>query len=216
LLVLDPAVQSTIGFWTPPGPVPKQLRSFGRVPNIDQWLPGDLILVSAARPAFSSRGIIQAQEEGGFAPEHARWHHAAVYVGDLRICEATVLRGVVTEFLYRYIGSHLLRVRRPPGLKPDQHWQIAVNALFRLGQNYSAGTILKMFWRSRRGFWNPSGRLSPPISTQATICSQLYADAYSLTTRQALGNTAGETPSPAFLSSTPQLQDVALGWYSIG
>jgi hypothetical protein len=214
-LVLDPADPSVRGSWTPPGPIPKAVRSFGRFPNADQWLPGDLILLSAVQPRLVSRQIIHAQEEGGFAPEHARWHHAAVYVGELRICEAT-LGGVKAVFLYPYIGSHRIRVRRPPGLTPDERWKLVVNSLFHLGQGYSFETVLALAWQARKGFWNGPKRLHNPLTSRAVICSQLYADAYSITTLRALGNTSGQTPSPASLSHTPLLQDVDVGWYSIG
>lgn len=211
---LDPSETSTNGSWKPLGPIPKTVRDFGKFPNIDQWQPGDLILVSAIEPNFISRRIIRAQENGGFSSEDARWHHAAVYIGEARICEATGT-GVKVNLLYPYIGSHLIRVRRDQRLTPSDGWRIAINALFRLREKYSFWTILKIAFQARRGFWNES--VWPNFSSsRAIICSKLYADAYTFTTMRTLQNAAGETPIPAFLSNTTLLQDVDIAWYSIG
>jgi hypothetical protein len=212
--VLDPADTTTNGTWVPPGPIPKSLRSFGRFPDIDQWWPGDLILVSAAIPGYLSRQIRAAQEYGGYAADDARWHHAAVYVGDGRICEA-LGSGVRTSLVYKYVGTHSIRVRRDLRVSAAEGYKIAVTALFRMRSDYSFWTVVRMLYQSRRGFHGEPVGLRF-ASSRAVICSMLYADAYSLVTQRVLGNTAGDVPTPAFLSSTTQLQDVACSWRSIG
>jgi hypothetical protein len=210
---LDPDAMTTRGLWSARGPLPQAVRTFGRYPDLALWQPGDLVLVSAIRPGCIARRIIAAQERGGFAPEDARWHHAAVYVGDGRICEAT-LRGVRTNDLYAYIGTHRIRVRRDPQLTPDDGYRIALAAFGRLRWYYSSWTLVRMLLQSLRGFYaEPVGLRF--TASHSIICSMLYADAYSLVTRRVLGNTAGETTTPAFLSSTALLEDVAVGWARI-
>lgn len=157
---------------------------------------------------------MKRQEKGGYSQEDARWHHAAVYLGESRLCEATS-SGVHTDYIYKYIGSHLIRVRRGCSLNADDGWKIALNAMFRLGAPYSYGGIGRMFVRSIRGFWNKSFGPSAG-ATKAEICSKLYADAYTLTTSRVLENAAGETPTPAALSATGELADVATCWREIG
>ncbi len=43
--------------------------------------------------------------------DDARWHHAAMYIGDANICEATA-SGVNLVPIFDYVGTHLLRLRR--------------------------------------------------------------------------------------------------------
>jgi hypothetical protein len=53
-------------------------------------------------------------------------------------------------------------------------------------------------------------------SRHSVICSMLYADTYTLVTHRVLGNAAGDTPTPAFLSATSALEDVGGRWVAIG
>lgn len=211
---LDPADSSSAGRIVWSGPIPPHVRAFGRFPDIRDWRPGDLVLVSAVEPSWLSRRIVAAQEQGGFDREDARWHHAAVYVGNGRICEATG-RGVAARDIDCYVGTHLIRVRRDPALTGAQGYQIAMHALFRMRWYYSLWTIARLAVQSSRGFYaDPVGLRF--ASSRAVICSSLYADAYSLVTQRVLGNAAGNTPTPAFLSATPALQDVISHWQSMG
>lgn len=210
---LDPSDESTNGIWNPPAALPPRIREFGRFPNVDSWRPGDLILLSALKPGRISRKIIATQRKGGFAEQDARWHHAAIYLGKSRICEA-IPTGVKTSFIYRYVGSHLIRVRRGIALSPEDGWEIVLNVMYMRGWNYSWLTPIQMLFQSNRGFWNELVRL-PFGSRRAVICSELFADAYSLATGIVLGNTAGATPTPAFLSNTQRLQDLGTFWRSI-
>ena len=77
--------------WIPPGPIPGKVRQFGFYPNVDDWLPGDLILVSNIQPNWTHHVIERVQKLGGYSENDARWHHAAVYLGSNgEICEADV------------------------------------------------------------------------------------------------------------------------------
>jgi hypothetical protein len=211
--VLDPLDPTTHGTWRPTGPIPASVRALGRFPDVRAWRAGDLVLVSALAPEFLSRRIVLAQERGGFAPIDARWHHAAVYLGDGRICEAT-LGGVQARRIDGYIGTHLIRVRRDPLITETEGYDIAVHALFRMRWYYSVWTIVRMLLQSWRGFYDDPVGLRF-AARHSVICSILYADAYSLVTQRVLGNAAGATPTPAFLSSTPALTDVACRWSAI-
>src|SRR5438270_1882627 len=104
----DPTKIVAVGNWNPSGPVPPHIRKFKHFPNIDDWLPGDLLLISAIKPGWVSKRIIQAQIRGGYVAEDARWHHAAVYLGEANVCEA-LGRGVQLNPIFKYVGTHFLR-----------------------------------------------------------------------------------------------------------
>jgi len=212
-IVLDPADKTTVGTWKAPGAIPPQLRSFGRFPDVTKWRAGDLLLVSAVKPPFSSQQIIKAQERGGYAEEDARWHHAAIYVGRSNVCEA-LTRGVTHGPIYKYVGSHLLRVRRDPLLTPDDGWQLAMEAMTNLRTSYSFGAIASLARKARRGFWTRPSKPSP-LPDRAVICSKLFADAYSITTERVMGNSVAEEVTPAHLSATNKLIDVPMYWAQI-
>lgn len=86
----------------------------------------------------------------------------------------------------------------------------------RLRDSYSYGTIFRMALDplTSLGFSGQTGVLGK-LPRRAVICSQLYADAYTLVTLQALGNEAGQVPCPAFLSQTDELIDVQANWLEI-
>jgi hypothetical protein len=213
-IVLDPKDTTTAGQWTPPGPIPPPLRQFGRFPDVSKWLPGDLVLFSTVHPGWISRSIIRGQERGGYALEDARWHHAAVYLGDgISICEATRTR-VKNRLIYPYLGGYLLRIRRDIALTPDERWQIAMQSLTRLGSPYSFWNIFWLTLQSFRGFWQPSNS-PPPFGGRAVICSQLFSDSYSMVTGRLLVKTPSGIVKPADLSFAPQLTDVATTWLRI-
>ncbi|HEX6160764.1 MAG TPA: hypothetical protein VF111_11400 [Thermoanaerobaculia bacterium] len=210
---LDPADPNFSGVCAPGGPMAPHVRLFGRYPDLSALVPGDLVLLSATAPSYLSRRVIAAQEHGGFAAADARWHHAAVYVGNGRICEAT-LGGVVASRIDRYVGTHRIRIRRDPHLRTMQGYEIAMQALSRMRWYYSIWTLVRMALQSWRGFHDDPVGLRF-ASSRAVICSMLYADAYSVVTQRVLGNAAGATPTPAFLSATPTLEDVVCRWRAL-
>jgi hypothetical protein len=210
---LDPEDRTFTGVCARTGPMAPHVRRFGRYPDLSALVPGDLVLVSAIAPGYLSRRIIAAQEHGGFAGEDARWHHAAVYVGNGRICEA-MPGGVQARSIDRYIGTHRIRIRRDPHLRPMQGYEIAMQALSRMRWYYSVWTLVRMALQSWRGFYDDPVGLRF-ASSRAVICSMLYADAYSVVTQRVLGNAAGATPTPAFLSATPVLEDVVCQWRAL-
>ena len=180
---------------------------------MSKWLPGDLLLFSALHPGWSARSIMRGQQRG-YAEEDARWHHAAVYLGDgISICEATA-RGVRDTSIYGYLGGYLLRVRRGINLTSDQQWLIAMQSLTRLGSPYGFRSILSLAWQSWQGYWQPGNRL-PLLGARAVICSQLFSDSYSMVTGRLLVQGPSGTVTPAALSFTSQLADVPTTWLQI-
>lgn len=211
-LCLDPARLNATGTFSPVGPRPPALRQFGYYPNTDDWLPGDIILFSAVAPAFSGRMIRTFQERCGYAPEDARWQHAAIYVGQERICEAVTPR-VRFQPLHDRVGTHLIRVRRLPGLNTDRRYAVAINALAHLGERYGYGEIFRLL-RYGHLFWKK------PVTVRAapfrTICSQLCANAYALGIDVVLAaNGTQFAATLADISLTSQLSDVPVHWRAI-
>jgi hypothetical protein len=215
--ILDPNPSKIVpsGNWKPSGPIPVHVRRFKYFPNINDWLPGDLLLVSAVRPGWISRSIIAAQVRGGYRDEDACWHHAAMYIGDANVCEA-VGSGVQLTSIFHYVGSHRVRVRRDLGMTAEDRFRLVVKALARLRNSYSRGGVIKLFLRSFKGFWKDSAAPVTPFGVRAVICSQLYADAYAMVTSKLVVNTSTTEVTPAALSETQQLTDIRLYWKSIG
>jgi len=172
-------------------------------------MPGDLILVHALNPGLGSRAIIQVQTSGGHHPDDAKWHHAAVYIGAFQICEARVSGGVRLTYLYDYVGTHELRVRRDLALAPADQWKVVVSVLSKLQSSYGRMAALRLWWQSTRGFWHPVQSYG---DARAIICSQLYADAYALVTGRLLMQGRIGLPTPADLSLTSVLTDVQVDW----
>lgn len=200
------------GSWVAHGPLPSRVRSFGKYPNTDTWKPGDLLLVSSASPGWLQRAIKGAQVRGGYASDDARWHHAAVYIGDDYLCEAD-WGGVRCVEICNYVGTHELRLRRDSRLSPDEGWRVAINAVTHLRSTYNFGALLRLARQASKGFWKSS---TPVLigQSRAVICSQLYAEAYAWVTRRLLVN-SGLLPVPAALSSAKDLEDVPVAWRRI-
>jgi hypothetical protein len=214
-LLLDPQNVVAKSSWKPSGPIPAKVRKFDHFPNIDDWLPGDLLLISATRPPWISRQIISAQTRGGYSMDDARWHHAAMYIGDANICEATA-SGVSLVPIFDYVGAHKLRLRRDPLLSDKDRFRLAVKALARLRDSYSQWSVVKLYARSFPGFWHDSGDSVSFFGAGAVICSQLYADAYAMATSKLITSGPSVQVTPAALSETSKLTDVGLHWNSIG
>lgn len=173
-----------------------------------------MLLLSAVDPPLISRWIVRAQVAGGFAPEHARWHHAAVYVGHDHVCEA-VPTGVRYGPIYRYVGNHLIRVCRDHGLTQVQRYEIALRSAVRVKERYSWWHMPGIAWDATRGFWLRGSR---PTRAPSVICSQVFAEAYAAATGRLLGPSgafaAGQL-TPADLSGSPALSDLRTTWLSI-
>jgi hypothetical protein len=175
---------------------------------------GDLLLLSAVRQPLVSRWIVAAQLRGGFDSSHARWHHAAIYVGHDHICEA-VPTGIRYGPVHRYVGTHLIRVRRDASLTAVQRYELALRSVVRLKEMYSVLHMPRLALDAAMGFWRSNHR---PTRAPSVICSQIYADAYMATTLRVLGprgDFASGRLVPADLSMTAMLSDVPAAWLRI-
>ena len=209
--VLLPSTEPTPGAtWIPPGPIPRTLRQFGKFPNLEQWRPADLLLVASITPDAAVQQIVSAQARGGYAPEDARWQHAAVYIGEGYVMEAT-LRRVRYAPIYPYLGGHSLRLRRPLDLSDDDRWKIAIQASVRSNERYAWQSIVRLLRLSFDGYWTRQ-RGFPIGHAKSVICSQLYADAYSRVTGRLVTRPVAGIPTPAALSASAAFEDVDLAW----
>ena len=211
--MLDPNFPAEPGrFWTPQGETPEYLRNFGKFPNIEDWLPGDVVLVSSVKPDWVTRKIIETQSRS-YDPDHARWQHAAIYMGNGFLAEATT-RGVKYHSVQNYVGHYYLQVRRNPNLTADQRWLVAIEAGVRLREAYRYADIFTIY---RRSFPKLSRQIRPNVMIQASsvICSQLCQDAHAKVTNRLIVSLAVNPVVPAALSQTEMLNDVRTCWCAI-
>lgn len=211
---LDPAMaaSSATGTTEVTPPFPQQLLHFGFFPEISALMPGDLMLFMAQKPQWVSRRIQEAQKRGGFQDYHARWHHAAVHIGKGYVVEAVAEGRVSYRQIYHYIGTHCIRVRRDPRLSDGQRYELAIEALTMLRRRYSLAAIPRIFWHTLKGLWNTD---IIDKSARPVICSQVYADAYMMTTNSLVIPGNPGYVIPAALSSSKVLQDVQIPWKKI-
>ena len=208
-LLLDPgAITEDIEVRPAPATLPERVRGFGYLPDFTLWRPGDLLLFSELEPSFIPEQIVKTQKRFHYAPEDARWHHAAIYIGGSDLCEAAP-GGVRCRAVAEYVGTTLIRARRRDDLETDNAYGIAIRALMRLQKDYSLRSIAIALIRS---WWPtpPSPEHRP--ESQAVICSQLFHDAYMEATGLSLFDRADTPMLPAFLSATDRLTDVNSAW----
>lgn len=196
------------------GPISRAEQALGKLLDTSILLPGDLILVSSINPGLVQRSIRKIQSKGGYSLEHARWEHAAMYIGKGVLCEAS-RKGVGRAMITNYVGSHVIRARRDLSLSESDRWKLAIEALSQQGYSYSYLEIARLLIMSRIGYSDHTNlnKLSKP--KMAVICSELYADSYALATRKVIGNIEGKEVTPASLSAERTFNDVQLQWLSI-
>ncbi len=192
------------------------MRAFGFIPDVSQWELGDLVLLSTAAPDLIQAAILKTQQRLGFAPSHAAWYHAAVYIGDYMVCEAT-RSGVQASSIFAYFLALerrplRIRIRRDYGLSGAQAARLVIQALIRLKYDYSLLSNGFLWWHAAtQGFTGAGAPRRIPL--RATICSQLYADAYGIVTGKTLSPSTDRNATPADLSASGLLRDVpGLRW----
>jgi hypothetical protein len=193
--------------------LPGHVRRFGYVPDLSACMPGDLVLFRSHQPNVTSRSIAAAQSAGGINPEHSRWTHAAIFLSDDFVVEASPITGVTQRTLYADIPDKILRIRRQPALTEIERYRIALRALRMLGARYSFGGAILTGWYLLNGLWT-----SPSVNSlgPAVLCSKVFSDAYSDVTRKLLSGCPIDFPvTPAHLSATPDLEDIEVGWLKL-
>ncbi len=214
-IALDPRHAKSNGTnWRPVEQLPSKVREFALFPNIEDWLPGDLVLAAQVKPDWIHRQIAEAQLRSGFAAEDARWQHAAVYMGDGFLSEAGT-SGVRYASISNYVGEHLIRVRRDPSLNGDERWRLAIQAVVRLGERYGFRRVFSIYRNSFSKSWRLALGAQFYKKSRSVICSQLYADAFSVVTGRLLWPYVNTPITPATLSLTQVLSDVQLHWKDI-
>lgn len=189
--------------------LPSRIREFGYLPDVSLWQPGDLLLFSAVRQRFLQRQIVTTQEKAGCDKSDARWHHAAVYVGDYYLCDA-VPGGVRYRSITEFVPDHKIRARRDTCLSQQQRFGVVIHALKRLNTPYSLRSAVWVWVAA----WS---RITVPVDTRlrrpATLCSQLFDEAYAEATNQLLRGIQREhRVLPADLSACNGLTDVPSAW----
>lgn len=209
-LFLDPRKTGRTGTARPaPTRLPHAVREFGHLPDFNLWRPGDALLFSSIQPGFMQRRIIEMQRCSGYAPEHARWHHAGIYLGDRYVCEA-VPGGVRYRPVVECVPNYLIRARRDQKLGATQAFRVAMRAVMRLSKPYSHWRAMRAWLRS----WSLGG--SSPLDYRArghaVVCSQLFHDAYMEATNRTLVDRVDTMMLPAELSACEGLDDVQSAW----
>ena len=194
--------------------MPPDIRQFGYVPDTQKLLPGDVLLVTGT--GLVPHLIRKAQVHGGFHPDHARWTHAAVYIGSDRLVEATPFGGMRVGQLARTTFRRELLVRRRldnSSLRMEQRYDIAIHALTFLRRGYSFGAVPRLAWQAwRRQLWKPDQR---PDIRRVTICSNVVRNAYATAIYTDLLPGVIGVIWPADLSQTTELNDVQIGWVRV-
>jgi len=171
--------------------------------------PGDLILSYSIPFDLTEWSISNAQERGGFADEHSRWTHAAVFLFDTLVAEAVPRSGVRVHSLYDDTLSSVMRVRRPR-VTDEQRAHIALRAVATLGTPYGTIAALQLGRQMHYGLWNPATLIA---FGGKLICSKVYFDAHIEIAKLPLsGCPMTGLVSPAHLSGTPDLDDVFVPW----
>ena len=179
------------------------------MPNLGEWKPGDIVLVEAA--GFIGT-VLQVGQAAGASPSVAlasRWSHAAIYIGNGILVEATIGTGVQQCSLWKYCQDRALTVRRidDPAIPATDIAKIAGCAVSNLGEPYSVlqAVLGKLGW---------SGAQAP--HPDALYCSTFAA----LVITEATGFELASDPQwqplfPSTLAVHGDLSVVSLEWKNI-
>ena len=192
------------------------IRKFGFVPNLNALLPGDVLLVTAPRSV--PLVVRTAQRSYGFSPEHARWTHAALYIGDGQIIEATLSEGVRAKDMipatFRY--DILVRRRLNPPLSDAQRCEIVALARETIGKNYGTRTVVRLSGQAVSGGRAGARGHTTPHSGDTAICSGIVQSVYfGGVGLDLVPSLEGDVAWPGHLSETGKLTDISIGWLKV-
>ena len=128
------------------------LERVGRcLPNPEQLKAGDILLFRCGEHDESKRSAtIAAFQERQHPAWDAQWYHAAIYVGNYYVCEATWKGVHVTDLIHYVGGDHDWRVLRLPELKSAQRQDIAIQARMKIDRPYGIWALPRLAWNMLR------------------------------------------------------------------
>jgi hypothetical protein len=203
------------------------------LPNLSDWRPGDVILFGSNAGADPVGSMIAAAQTAWFksAPEHARWVHAAIYVGRGTIIQSVASGGVQVDS--EGLGVRLsygapIRVLRFDDLArlPNINrqfvgYQLAVEACAHVGAAYNwkalVGMVVNRFLQSaspRVNYYQLNNFLQN-AGAPALLCSQLVELAMLRTRLGAIDNSAKIPTLPFVLSRSGRFKEIQLTWRAV-
>jgi hypothetical protein len=185
--------------------LPSTASQVGKIPNIDEWLPGDILLFASSEATKPRSAIVKGQERNGYRPVDAQWYHAALWLGDFRVIEATLPRVRVADVDPSLYAARV-RVRHDPVMTERQRLGVLAKGARDIGRWYGFGAIAKLTG------WRRFGRAPAPVPDKLFVCSQLCANAYASVTQKIYGRDLRFSVTPADLSQSPHLQDRPVFW----
>ena len=175
------------------------------VPNFDDWLPGDIVLVERDEEGTGrSLEIGQTISFNRLMRAGSRWSHAALYLGGGDIVEAIPRHGVVRRSIWNHCQTRAIRVRRLPSPVVTERMaqRVADFAETFVGRRYSLKEVL-------RSKLVPNRR--PDV--MELYCSTFIGLAVAGITQLMLWDGPEQLPLyPAILAAHPDLADVPLLW----
>lgn len=186
----------------------------GPFPDSSQFQPGDIVLFRPLNPDFLQKRIISHQErfcrDWKCSDEHARYTHAAVYLGyDGLLCEAVWPRAQFSS-IDEKIEDNCIRIRRVLSLTEQQRKELAEAAASLRNVRYGWKTLVELRFTK-----DTLKRRLPDVEDESEqrslICSTLCSHALKRVGVCVLPPDQRITV-PAYLSLTGELSDVAVEW----
>jgi cell wall-associated NlpC family hydrolase len=180
------------------------------VPNLSDWLPGDIVLVERHGASGMLIGAGQSITINPLMFRGRNWSHAAIYVGGGMIVDASVGAGIQEQCVWKYCHHRALSLRRlaDPSVPSADIAMISKFARSHIGEPYSVLQILL----AKLG-WPPSSQVPNPA---ALYCSTFAAMVVAEATTIALAADPKWQPIyPAMLAMHTDLSPVPLEWRNI-
>ena len=201
--------------------LPNAVTKFGYVPDIARLWPGDLILTQKSPRTFPLNKTFQKVTTN----VGHEWTHAAIYLGDYQIIEATT-KGVHINTLFSCIPKSKMRVRRLNLPNTQQHkkkiigYKIALNSTMSLhGGKYGLSALMLNAYNSIFNKKKNRTRHVDEKGETSLICSGLYAKSVVVAAGIHVEPTnviaEGKIITPAILASSSKLHDVGITWAEI-
>ena len=175
------------------------------VPNFSDWRLGDIVLVHRSADLVGAAiQAAQAASRSSVTKAGRVCSHAAIYVGDGEVVDATVDAGVALRSVWGYCQTRAIQLRRlvHPSIPASDIADIAAGARSHIGEPYSVLQVI-------------ISKLVPgtvPVP-EALYCSTMVG----LVVAEATGVDLSSAPihqplHPGTLAAHRELQDVLLEW----